>query len=247
MSLHPATQQLIRQVEQLSGRPVHVKEDADLRVMAKVTPARGTSPAHFLSYRPGTMAVDYLVAYQLGFLLRLYACPEEDRREVIAFSDEQQLGIKAMGLADSSPDVAGMMISQIVTQVRTYPVGTRVDQWIWDHLPELREQQEHSVRSQLSENARSLAPEIRGKFPKPLVDANTSMNAAYAELWSILLDDARFSIPYKALGYEGKANALLAVLRDVPKDSAHDCQLIERWADLVGLTGSFHFSPLTLS
>lgn len=244
MPLHPAAQQLIRKVEELSGMPVHVKEDADLKVMATVSPARGPAPAHFLSYRPGTQAVDYLVACQLGFLVRLYSCPAGERREVVALPHEQQRGIEAMGLADSPPDFGRMMISSITQQLRTCPVGTRVDDWIWKHLPELREQQEHSVRAQLAEYGRALAPEVRQKFPKPLVDANTAMNAAYAELWGGVLGDARFSISYKALGYGAKAAELLAVLRDVPDEPAADQVLIERWADLLGLAGSFHFSPM---
>lgn len=244
MPLHPATLQMIRKVEELSGLPVHVKEDANLKVMATVSPARGPAPAHFLSYRPGTRAVDYLIACQLGFLVRLYSCPVEDRREVVAVSHEQQQGIEAMGLADFSPGFAQATVSSIIQQVRTYPVSTRVDDWIWKHLPELREQQEHSVRSQLAENARALAPEIRQQFPKALVDANTAMNAAYAELWGLVLGDARFAIPYKALGYGTLAAKLLAVLSEVPDDPAEDPLLIERWADLLGLSGSFHFSPL---
>ena len=247
MPLHPATLQMIRKVEELSGRPVHVEEDAELKVMATVSPARGSAPAHFLSYRPGTRAVDYLVACQLGFLVRLYSCPPEERREVAALPDEQQLGIEAMGLTDYPPDFAHLMISSIMQQVRTYPVSTRVDDWIWKHLPELREQQEHSVRSQLAENARALTPETRQKFPKPLVDANTAMNAAYAELWGGVLGDTRFSIPYKALGYGAKAAELLAVLREVPDEPTADRMLIERWADLIGLGGTFHFSPMPFS
>ncbi len=35
MPLHPAAQQMIRKVEALSGRPVHVAEDAGLQVMPK--------------------------------------------------------------------------------------------------------------------------------------------------------------------------------------------------------------------
>lgn len=36
MPLHPAAQQMIRKVEDLSGRPVHVAEDADLKVLARI-------------------------------------------------------------------------------------------------------------------------------------------------------------------------------------------------------------------
>ena len=35
MPLHPAAQQMIRKVEELSGRPVHVVENADLKVMTR--------------------------------------------------------------------------------------------------------------------------------------------------------------------------------------------------------------------
>ena len=52
MPLHPAAQQMIRKVEELSGRPVHVAEDPDLKVMASILTARGNAPAHFLRYRP---------------------------------------------------------------------------------------------------------------------------------------------------------------------------------------------------
>ena len=245
MPLHPANQKLIAKVEELSGKPVHVKEDSTMQLMATVNPARGASPAHFLNYRPRTKAVDYLVAYQLGFLIRLFSCPAEERVDVAALPHEQQHGIEAMGLANAPSDFARMMISSISQQLRSYSVGMRVDHWIWHEIPELREQQIHSVQSQLAENARALAPEIRQEFPKALVDANTTMNAAYAEMWSVLLDDKRVAIPFRALGYASKAAKLLVALREVPDQPAADRLLIDRWAEVIGLKDSFHFSPLS--
>lgn len=98
MPLHPAVQQLIRKVEDLSGRLVHVTEDPELKVMAVITTARGSVPVHFLRYRPGTRAVDYLVAYQLGFLVRLFSCPAADRWDVVSSAAEQEAGIRLLGL-----------------------------------------------------------------------------------------------------------------------------------------------------
>ena len=172
MPLHPDAQHLIEEVESLSGRMVHVTEDPDLKVMATIATARGLAPAHFLRYRPGTRAVDYIVAYQLGFLFRLFSCPAEERFEVIASPAEQEVGMNVLGLTDWSPDFARSMVDNIVVQLRTYSVGFRVDGWIRDHCPGLREQQEHSIRSQLAENAQALAPEIRERFPKGLLNAN---------------------------------------------------------------------------
>ena len=247
MPLHPDAQRMIRKVEELSGRLVHVTEDPELRMMATISIARGDTPAHFLRYRPGTRAVDCLVAHQLGFLVRLFSCPAGDRWVVMSTAAEEQAGIRAMGLGGSPPDHARTMGARIVTQLRTYAIGIRVDDWIWENLPDLRDQQEHSILSQLAENARSLAPEFRHKFPKPLVDANTAMNAAYAVTWGEVLQEPRFTIPFKALGYGAKAAELLAILRETPDDPRADRSLIERWAAIVGLAGAFHFEPLLLT
>ena len=247
MPLHPAAQQLIRKVEDFSGRLVHVTEDPDLQVMATIRTARGGAPAHFLRYRPGTQAVDYLVAYQLVFLVRLFSCPEGQRWEVSATEEERQVGIKALGLNAMGQDFAAGMVDHLVIQLRTYSVGVRVDDWIWKNLPELWSQQEHSIRTQLAENMQSLAPEIRQRFPKPLLDANTAMNAAYATAWGEVLGEPQFVIPFKALGYAGKAEELLEILKEVPDDPQADRELIERWAKCLGLDGSFHFTPHSFS
>lgn len=56
MSFSPETQQIIAEVERLSGRPVYVEEDPTLKVLANVTMARGAFPSpeplHALSFRP---------------------------------------------------------------------------------------------------------------------------------------------------------------------------------------------------
>ena len=39
MPLHPSAQQMIRKVEELSGRPVHVAEDPELKLMAGIRQA----------------------------------------------------------------------------------------------------------------------------------------------------------------------------------------------------------------
>jgi hypothetical protein len=245
MSFAPEVQQLIQQVEQLSNRPVHVMEDADLRSRATVTPARGGAPGHIVRFRPGSPSLDYLVASQLQFLIRSFMCPTAERWDIASTDAERDAGIEAMGLGEFEEPFARMMIGSIITQLRTDSIGFRVDDWIWKNLPGLREQQEAEIHSQLAENERALAPETRAKFPKPLVDANTSMNALYATLWGERLHETRFVIPFVAMGYRGKATELRAVLDELPDEPANDRTMIERWAAVVGLSGSFHFKPYT--
>ena len=245
MPLAPDVQQLIQQVERLSDRPVHVTEESDLRVRATVTPARDGAPAHFVRFRPGATSLDYLVASQLQFLIRTFTCPAADRWDIASTDAERDVGIKAMGLGGFDEPFARMMIGSIITQLRTYSIGFRVDDWIWKNLPGLREQQEVEIRSQLAENERALKPETRQKFPKPLVDANSSMNALYATLWGERLHETRFVIPFVAMGYRVKAAELRAVLDELPDEPTNDRVMIERWGSVVGLSGSFHFKSYT--
>jgi hypothetical protein len=139
------------------------------------------------------------------------------------------------------------MVGKLVLQLRSCSVGMRVDDGIWNQHPELREQQEAAILKQLDENGRALSPEIRKRLPKALVDANSIMNAAYALHWSGLLNDSRFQIPFKALGYEAKAAELLRALDEVPDEPAADRALVSRWAECLGLTGAFHFQPHILT
>jgi hypothetical protein len=159
----------------------------------------------------------------------------------MATPEEQNRGIAAMNLDELPKDFAHSMLNSIITQLRTYSVGMRVDDWIWDNIRELRSQQEHSIRSQLSENLQALAPEILKKFPKPLVDANSVMNAAFATKWGKIIGEPQFCIPFKAMGYAGKAKELLEIIEVVAEEPLADRDLIERWSKCLGLDGCFHF------
>lgn len=243
MSFAPEVQQLIQKVELLSDRPVHVIEEADLKARATVTPARGGAPVHLVRFRPGSPSLDYLVASQLQFLIRTFSCPAADRWDIVSTDGEQDVGIEAMGLGTFQDAFARQMISIIITQLRTYSIGFRVDEWIWNNLPGLRQQHETEIRSQLAENERALAPETRQRFPKPLVDTNSTMNALYATFWGEMLREPRYTIPFVAIGYRGKAAELRAILNQIPDEPTNDRTLIERWASVLGLSGSFHFKP----
>jgi hypothetical protein len=242
MTLHPATQQMIQKVEELSGLPVHVAAEPGIRLRATIVQARGNAPAHLLRFKPGAPNLDYLVASQLGFLCRALSLPSADRWDMAATTAEQDTGIRLMGLGVFNDDFARSMIGQIITQVRSYSIGLRVDTWMRTALPDLREQQEAEIRSQLAENERALAPETRSKFPKGIVDANSSMNAAFARFWAGVLGEPRFTIPHTALGYAEIAGRLLAVLDEVPEEASGDRTLVARWGELLGLTETFHFN-----
>jgi len=242
-SLLPETRAIIAEVELLSGRPVHVEEDSSLTSHATVVTARGGLPAHFVRYRPGAGPVDYLIAYQLGFLIRAFSMPPEQRFLVGSTAMEQQEGVRALGLDVLEPEMAKWMVTNLIIQLRTFSVGIRVDDWIRNGFPTLVPMQNESAKTQMLQNEASLAPSVRGKFPKKLVAANASMNAAFAAYWSRIFGDPRYSIPYRALGYDLVAGELLSVAERISDAPEQDRDLIQGWGDLLNLSGSFHFQP----
>ncbi|MBC8347846.1 MAG: hypothetical protein H8E24_04405 [Verrucomicrobia bacterium] len=74
MPLSQPIQEIIAKTEQLSGRSVVVREDPALQNLATVSIARGASPFHLVRYKPGGASVNYLIAYQLCFIVRMFSC-----------------------------------------------------------------------------------------------------------------------------------------------------------------------------
>ena len=48
--------------------------------------------------------------------------------------------------------------------------------------------------------------------------------------------------PFVALGYRGKATELEKVLQEIPDEPTNDRILVERWAEILGLSAAFHFN-----
>jgi hypothetical protein len=149
MTLRCATRSVIQQVEATTRRPVLVRSDTSLKVLATVTMARGVAPAHFVSYNPASaMAPDYPICHQCGFILRLFANPpsqrfdfagsHEGRAEVhrtVAVQPEirrRRLTPTAIG------QYADHLFDGVMTQLRSVPIGLRVDAWVAEDYPELR-------------------------------------------------------------------------------------------------------------
>ena len=73
LPLRPETQALVEQLAALSGKPLEFMRDSSLSVLASLQIARNGAPYHLLCYRPSDEAVDYIVAQQVGFVLRMFS------------------------------------------------------------------------------------------------------------------------------------------------------------------------------
>jgi hypothetical protein len=254
MTLEQATQDVLRAVEEATGRPVVVQPDPSLgTLLAKLTMAPGPAPAHLVAFNPLAGAVDYVICFQCGFLLRMFKVPEAERFSLGGSwrgrkETETLIGdhLRKKGMTYPK-EIRSRMVEQffggIIQQLRSVPIGLRVDSWLQECYPDLAEQQKKAIDRQLNDNATSLRPDVRQIAPAKVLEANVGMNAAFALFWSRTWNDPLLSMPYKSSGDLATGEKLLAMWDEIPNDPANDKKLIDAWGSHVGLTGWYEFLP----
>jgi hypothetical protein len=255
MTLREVTRAVISLVEKASGCQVLVNEDRSLKTLAAARIARGTNKIHLISYNPsGVSEPDYLICFQCGFILRLFNIAAADRFDFAGTVEGRQSVYQLLTAPDgpetklqlppeSMATLRDQLFDGLMTQLRSMPIGFRVDSWIMREYPELSDLQQQAAVRQLQENLQVLSPEIKKIAPAKLLESTLAMNAAFAEFWAGRLADPRLALPYKAAGFAQAGGELLRLLGEVADDAAADRQLIDLWGKQLGLTSWYQWLP----
>lgn len=238
----------VRRAETLSGRPIRLLEDASLPVIATLSMARDGATEHVLRYRPRVGPIDYFVLYQIGFLNRLFRCPAADRMDLMptGTAAEQVATLVTAGLAPGAEDTRhAYSFSATVAQwalvtLRSHPTGMRIDQWIHDEFPELRELQARGMADMQQMNTGALTHRMGTlRVPSTLL----ALNSVYALYADRLLDQERFAIPYEAAGALEDGTRLLALWDQGNSSPQGDQSMIDRWAECLGMRPWYRWIP----
>ena len=255
MSLREVTRAIIAQVERVSGHPVLVTEDRSLQTLAAVRMARGNAPAHTITYNPAASSQpDYLIAYQCGFILRLFASSPSERRDFAPTAHGREMVHRLLSGPEGparklrlEPHVVEKLRDQLfdglMVQLRSIPVGLRVDAWILRDHQELAPLQRSAVLRQLQDSQATLAPDVRKIAPTKVYKASVTMNAAFALFWSRTWDDPALSVAYKAAGYDKPSARLLSIFDEISDEPTADRQLVDAWASELGLSNWYEWVP----
>jgi hypothetical protein len=254
MNWMQATATIMDTVEKQTGKPIHVEVDPKLPTMARVSMAHGGDSAHRIIHRPAAPNLDYLVAFQCGFIIRLYETPPSDRfefgesetgrasaRHLVseAGSALQRKGIPMAMLSQ----LAGQFFDGLLTQLRSIPIGMRVESWLWECFPELHDQHKDCVGRQQRENAQALGPQIRGMTPGPIYNSNAAMNCAYAMFADRLFGTPLYEVPYRSAGFVERGSRLLDLFDGMATEASADRQLVDAWGQDLGLSDWYTWVP----
>jgi len=239
---------ILQQIETLSGRPVEFKPDASLTLRATLQLARNGAPTHVLRYRPVNDPLDYWVAYQAGYLLRLLELPPSERFDFAgtgsAPAQVEALLTAGLKLTDAeesaAPRFAEATAHWALMNLRSFAIGMRIDQWLADKHSNLHLLQRQGMDALQQENLQLLSQRV-GKLAIPV--ALLGPVAAYALFADRLLGKTTYAIPYRAAGALDLGAELLAIIDKLPADAAHDRELVDDWAASIGMTGWYSWIP----
>ena len=247
-SLRPETIGILERVEALSGRPVEFKPDSSLTLRATIQIARNGASAHVLKYRQSKEPLDYWVAYQAGYVLRLFELPPAERVDFastgIGEGGVELLLTTGQPLTDNDksllPQFAKMTTHWAMMNLRSYATGMRIDRWLADEHSRLRDLQAEGVDLIQQENLQLLSKRL-GNLSIPVT--LLAPVAAYALFADRLLGKSLYAIPYRAAGVLEAGKELLAISDELPADPAHDRALVDAWASAIGMNGWYGWTP----
>lgn len=249
--LRDSTYGLIAEAESRGGIAVQVRTDTQLSVLAAIRYSRMAGMPHEILLSPkGESTADYLVTSQCGILLRTLDLPAADRRLLgsnprAAKTVEKLLIDSGFGRLPPAQlaTIRDQLYAGLLTQLRSMPIGMRVDTWIYADMPYLREQQRASMLQQLRDNTAALSPSVIQQFPAGVVDRTAAMSIAFAQFWTELAGDPEHVQPYLRRPQLARGMALLTSARETPDDAAHDYALINAWAQTLDMTGWYTWIP----
>jgi len=186
MKLMATTETILERIREVTGTSVEIVEDAEQDHLARMTRARDGADRHLLRTNPTMGDPNYLIVYECGFILRQFEPPPDRRIDFAPTTsgrEEMERLVKRAGQTARLPDtVIPMLVDQFFTgllvQLRSLPIGMRIDIWIEKKFPDLLELQREAVARQQSDNLSVLKPEVKQFAPKAAYDPNATMNAA---------------------------------------------------------------------
>jgi hypothetical protein len=247
-----AQQQALNDLEERSGKPVVLQEHARLPNLARIQIATAARPVHVLSYSPkATAELPYLVCFQCELAKRAVLAAPDEKFNVASTDATYRQVEKLVRDQKEVPDKMVATYSQIITdglgtQLRSMPIGIRVDRTLYRDHPELHNMQRAAAERSMKDNVGCLHPSIRAQAPELFIRATACMNAAFASAWSKLWNEDAHSVPYRLAGFLEQGEELLTALDAIPDSPTHDRELVSEWADLLKIDHLYQVGPVGL-
>jgi len=253
LKLLDTTQDILDLILDLTGKPVEFILKPGMQTLAAVKIARESMPAHIIYYKDSKYRImNHLVAHECGHIHRMMSVPAEYRKVPATNSANKRMALEhlkneLMELSKTIPvnqlgQLTDIWFEGIVTQVTNISEDMRIEKWIFDNYPKLRQVQKTSIDKQMRDNAQALSNRIKNMTPKHIYDANNYMNYAFAYFMGSLLSK-NYITPYKRTPYIELGTKLAdLVIETEDHGYKQDIEIIDKWVNMLDLDGWFFWT-----
>jgi hypothetical protein len=251
LELIPETKEILKNVEGLTKKRFKFIPNSRITSHAKLKIARGDMENHVVYYKEGAdQRINHIIAHECGHIIRIYEATSSERLTPYFSSKNYE-----HALEESSEDIGNiskiiyesklnqlieMLFKGLVMQLTNQPIDLKIEEWIYNDYPGLRESQILSFKSQLHEAIGGLNEKIRSITPSKVYEASHSMNYAY---FNVLAEKAGFELGaiYNDFEFENKGRSLIGVIEKYENNFGGDVKRIDDWAKILDLSSWYEW------
>jgi hypothetical protein len=183
----------------------------------------------------------YLIANKCANIQRVARLHSEDR--AVPATTDETIRAAADEIARLDPRAASLppastayLVGGLVNQLANLPVQIRIERWVAARFPELAEQQQRYLESDIAQTIAGASPQVERSVPTPVFERSNAMTYAYVRAAGELLGANRTQRYNDHPSIVRRGKALLALVGDADDESAlADNRLVAAWAGQLGM------------
>jgi hypothetical protein len=236
---------ILRQTEELTGKPIEFVQDDSLSILASVRMARSFMPAHTIRFRKADpVLLAHLVAHECGHMQRMFAAAPDKRLVPVTRPKHTDVVFRILA-ADSTVALDGM--DECATRelftiwhqgMVNLNVDYRIESWLYREYPGMRANQEKSIGLQVQMSVAGLAPNVKRDTPRLVYEGSNAVNYAYLRSIGIMLGQ-NLVRDYTDPAIVELGKRLAAVLEEPDTGLEGDIRESNQWAAMLGIEGWF--------
>jgi len=251
LELTPDTKEILKNVEELTNKKFKFIHNNEITSHAKLKMARANMENHIVYYRKGaSQSIDHIIAHECGHIIRLFEASPSERlipflssKNFESAMSDMRADIETISKVISKSKVehlSEMLFKGVIMQLTNQPVDLKIEEWIYNEYPGLREFQKLSFQSQLKEALGGLNKDVKAITPSKIYEASHSMNYAY---FNALAKKTKFDLDsaYDNFEFEDKGRLLIEIMGKYEDNFDGDVRRIDDWAKILNLSSWYEW------
>lgn len=234
---------IVGMVKEISGKDIDFQIHEKLPLDATIKIARSKMPKHILKIKANqVMNINEMIAHECGHVFRMFSVKPPDRKIPCSTSSNSNIATAELDTEECIlPDsIKNQMyetwINGLVMQVNNLPADARIEKWIFDSFPGLRQEQEEYLRKLSSTCFSTLTKDVERVTTPKVFRCSMAMVYAFLKSIGVLIgvDFSKHFDAYPEIVEYGKV--LYKFLEEPDKGYLQDIETTNYWAKILGLS-----------